>query len=93
MNSTEQRERFTAVSRVEKRLDDVEIVLAGLVEALKTERDQRMRADDQERTHRLDLAREQRAYVDDSDHRLRASFAEFRWSPVWARWRWLLGRG
>ena len=92
MNSTEQRERFTAVSRVEKRLDDLETVVTALIAELGVEREQRMRADQDERTQRLDLAREQRSYVDEADHRLRASFAEFRWSPVWARLRWLVGR-
>jgi len=38
MNDLEQKQRFTAVSRVEKRLDDVELLLSALAGEIVTDR-------------------------------------------------------
>lgn len=38
MNGLEQKQRFTAVSRVEKRLDDVELLLSALAGEMVTDR-------------------------------------------------------
>jgi uncharacterized small protein (DUF1192 family) len=93
MNGTEQRQRFTAVSRAERRLDDLELIvieldarlaaLAGIVERL----EQRLA---EERTHRLELADKQRTYVDRADRDLSLRIDAHRGMNLWRRLQWLI---
>lgn len=84
MNGTEQRERFTAVSRVEKRVEDVELIVEQFAKELVADR---VRLDQQHRAliDALNAAvqralTEERAYVD--------AFLYGR--TFWRRLRWIV---
>lgn len=70
MNGTEQRAHRTVTEQLGARVEVLETVVAGLSDALGVV----ARAADtrigEERTHRLTLAEEQRAYVDGEDRRV-----------------------
>lgn len=90
MNGTEQRQRATAVNRAEARLDDIELVIQALAEEIVKNRDTTAAAVNDERTHRLKLAVEQRAYVDDENRKTLYLFANFKFMTAWQRLRWLV---
>jgi len=79
MNATEQRKHTTVVAQLAA---DVETVLDGLskemLERFLVEEKTRNEAVGQERTHRLELAKEQRNYVDAENRKLRECCQE-RW--------------
>lgn len=91
MNGVEQRQRHLAVSRAEARLDDMELVIVRMAKEIVEEREGYAKAINAERTHRLKLADEQRAYVDGED---RATLLRARWAfqsmTLWQRLRWLV---
>lgn len=91
MNGAEQRQRATAVNRAEARLDHIEPVIIALAEEIVKNRDAAAAAVNDERTHRLKLADEQRGYVDAEDRAtlLRAK-AAFTSMTFWQRLRWLV---
>lgn len=84
MNGAEQRERFTAVSRVEKRVEDVELLVEQFAKEIVADR---ARLDQQHR-ELIDavnyaigaVAQEERAYVD--------AFLYGR--TLWQRLRWIV---
>lgn len=70
MNSTEQRTHSKRTEELDARLATVEVVLDAAVKAI-----------GDERTHRIALAHEQRAYVDGADRQLRERCQE-RWDET-----------
>lgn len=90
MNGPEQRQRHLAVHRAEQRLDDMELVLVRMATELVHEREGYAKAIAQERTHRLTLADEQRAYVDGELRKLSARLFRCETQTVWQRLRWIV---
>ncbi len=100
MNGTQQKAHHTAVSALENATAEA---IEGLVEAVENERQTRAAEDTRlttdigiERTHRLELAEQQRNYVDAADRRLdRIIEAEtfdrraFVGRGFWSRLNWL----
>jgi hypothetical protein len=90
MNGTEQRARHVAIRTAEKRLDDVETFLTALAAEIVKDREGYLRAVNEERTHRLKLADEQRAYVDREDRKQECALAAFKTMTFWQRLRWFV---
>lgn len=83
MNGAEQRERHS-------RLTDLQTVVIGLAEQIVKDREAATTAIGHERTHRLKLADEQRAYVDGEDRKHEMAFAHFKRMTLWQRLRWIV---
>lgn len=103
MNGQEQKERNTAVAKLERRVTEMGNDTHDLLNA---EIDQRRNADiettrsclvaiGEERTARFSLANEQRSYVDNQDSRIERRVARFEalTCSFWARLRWLITGG
>jgi hypothetical protein len=96
VNGTEQQARHTAVTRVERQLTDVQTVAEALDQKVAEVAKTTLAAINDERTHRLKLAEEQRAYVDGEDRvlsrRITSLVHELDDQRGWTfvqRWRWL----
>jgi ribosome-binding protein aMBF1 (putative translation factor) len=84
MNGAEQRERFTAVSRMEKRVEDIELIVEQFATEIVADRE-RLDLQHQELITAVNLAigaalQEERAYVD--------AFVHGR--TFWRRLRWVI---
>lgn len=101
MNGTEQRAHTRITDDLGKRLDNVETVLAALDERVSEVARATLASVHEERTHRLTLADEQRAYVDQRDREVQttclrqntltyAAFLGFCDRTMWQRLRWLI---
>jgi hypothetical protein len=102
MNGTEQKQRRTAIIDLQRRLDSMDRDFSDLV--LQEVKDRRADAAQlretirievsEERTHRLQLAIQQREYVDDQDRQQVRILLAFIMMPFWKRWVWcVLGGG
>lgn len=108
LNGTEQRRHSTVTHALDLRLADVETLVAEdlpslrrkhaqLEEFCRTEDERTRMLINDERTHRLKLANEQRSYVDNEDRLLRQSIQQLQCRTVllsqstfWQRLRWLV---
>ena len=94
MNPAEQRQRFTAVSRVEQRLENVETTVLGLAQQLvddRAERDRQIREVVDNTNAILAAGHEaQRAYIDMRDELLDLRIRALRDRTFWHRLRWLV---
>lgn len=94
MNGTEQKTHTGKTDDLDARLTNVEEVVAALDARIADVAKAAQASIGQERTHRLKLADEQRAYVDQADKEvLRAAVVavnELRTRGLWGRLRWIV---
>lgn len=101
MNGTEQQRHTRVTDELKARLENIETVLAALDDRVSAVAQATIASVNQERTHRLKLADEQRAYVDRRDGEVQttclrqntltyAAFLGFCDRPFWQRVRWLI---
>jgi len=104
VNPTEQKAHTKTTDALAARLDDLELFVAALDERVSGVATAAQASIGQERTHRLQLAEQQRTYVDGADRQLRvvieerrsailaevgAAIGELRARTLWGRLRWI----
>ena len=94
MNPIQQRNHRTAVETLANTTSDaLESVAARFIEQearIESVNRDFMNAINEERTHRLKLADQQRAYVDAGDRTVLQAFQVFKLRGFWSRLNWLL---
>lgn len=90
MNGTEQRAQGTRTAQLTKQIEDQGLVIEALAGAMVKDREAAEKSIGEERTHRLKLADEQRAYVDHADRLIAARVNGVLNRGFWGRLRWLV---
>lgn len=95
MNATQQKERHTVLEDLQSSLDSfatgTEDKFAMLEKSIESAKQEAREACAREAKARLDLAQQQRSYVDSEDRILRLTQRRFFGMTFWNRCKWFLG--